>query len=208
MDLFIYNHTLRVFLRKHSSKGSIFYHVFDHRIYSFTEICFLGIYILVRWIARAGQRDASKTKDLSGQNHLFANAAGGTGKQTAPQLARLVTRATKLLSGYPIDLSDWRALGFSIEKILKTEGAEVFYHELIFNSKCIVFLYRDVSNTALINYTGVTASSYALAKDGFEMQIGADHFGHFYLPKLLRFKSCVVNASLLPHPQVASIMYI
>lgn len=56
--------------------------------------------------------------------------------------------------------------------------------------------------TALINNAGVMACPYGKTKDGFEMQMGTNHFGHFYLTKLLlpRLQSSrIVNVSSLAH---------
>ena len=65
-------------------------------------------------------------------------------------------------------------------------------------------VFRNVPITALINNAGVMACPYSLTKDGFEMQMGTNHFGHFYLtqlllPQLLKSKSRVVNVSSSAH---------
>ena len=65
-------------------------------------------------------------------------------------------------------------------------------------------VFRNIPITALINNAGVMACPYSLTKDGFEMQMGTNHFGHFYLtqlllPQLLKSKSRVVNVSSLMH---------
>ncbi|CAF1551278.1 unnamed protein product [Adineta steineri] len=173
---------------------------------------FIGLYIvavccLVRWIARGGQYDALKTKDLSGKTYLITGSAGGIGKQTALELSKLgakvvlfarpgnlqqtindvkkVARDPKLVSGYPIDLSDLLSIKTGIEQYKSSEG-------------------EDAPITALINNAGVAACPHSLTKDGFEMQMGTNHFGHFYLtklllPQLLKSKSRVVNVSSLAH---------
>jgi NAD(P)-dependent dehydrogenase (short-subunit alcohol dehydrogenase family) len=70
--------------------------------------------------------------------------------------------------------------------------------------KSILIICRDASITALINNAGVMACPYSHTKDGFEMQMGTNHFGHFYLtqlllPQLLKSKSRVVNVSSTAH---------
>jgi NAD(P)-dependent dehydrogenase (short-subunit alcohol dehydrogenase family) len=68
----------------------------------------------------------------------------------------------------------------------------------------ILIICRDASITALINNAGVMACPYSHTKDGFEMQMGTNHFGHFYLtqlllPQLLKSKSRIVNVSSTAH---------
>lgn len=56
--------------------------------------------------------------------------------------------------------------------------------------------------TALINNAGVMACPYGKTKDGFELQMGTNHFGHFYFTKLLlpRLQSArIVNVSSAAH---------
>ena len=61
---------------------------------------------------------------------------------------------------------------------------------------------RKTPITALINNAGVMACPFTKTKDGLEMQMGTNHFGHFYLTKLLlpRLQSSrIVNVSSLGH---------
>jgi len=56
----------------------------------------------------------------------------------------------------------------------------------------------------LINNAGVMNTPYMKTADGFEMQMGTNHFGHFYLTKLLlpcllQAKGKVVNLSSVAH---------
>jgi NAD(P)-dependent dehydrogenase (short-subunit alcohol dehydrogenase family) len=61
---------------------------------------------------------------------------------------------------------------------------------------------RNTKITALINNAGVMACPYSKTKDGFELQMGTNHFGHFYLTQLLlpRLQSSrIVNVSSFAH---------
>jgi retinol dehydrogenase-12 len=61
---------------------------------------------------------------------------------------------------------------------------------------------RSTKITALINNAGVMASPYGKTKDGFELQMGTNHFGHFYFTQLLlpRLRSArIVNVSSAAH---------
>jgi NAD(P)-dependent dehydrogenase (short-subunit alcohol dehydrogenase family) len=56
----------------------------------------------------------------------------------------------------------------------------------------------------LCNNAGVMAPPYQLTKDGFELQIGTNHFGHFawtlnLMPLLLKGESRIVNISSMAH---------
>ena len=61
---------------------------------------------------------------------------------------------------------------------------------------------RSREITALINNAGVMACPYSKTKDGFELQMGTNHFGHFYFTKLLLprlHSSRIVNVSTVGH---------
>lgn len=52
-------------------------------------------------------------------------------------------------------------------------------------SFCEKILSRDLPLDLLINNAGVMACPYSKTEDGFEMQFGTNHLGHFYLTLLL-----------------------
>src|ERR1700722_10047077 len=66
----------------------------------------------------------------------------------------------------------------------------------------ILFINRNEKITALINNAGVMGCPYSKTKDGFELQMGTNHFGHFYFTKLLLprlYSSRIVNVSADAH---------
>ena len=66
----------------------------------------------------------------------------------------------------------------------------------------LLFITRNLKITALINNAGVMACPFTKSKDGFELQMGTNHFGHFYLTQLLlpRLQSSrIVNVSSAAH---------
>jgi retinol dehydrogenase-12 len=75
-----------------------------------------------------------------------------------------------------------------------------FYH--LFYLFIYLLIHRKNKITALINNAGVMACPYSKTKDGFELQMGTNHFGHFYFTKLLLprlYSSRIVNVSSLGH---------
>ena len=117
--------------------------LFIRSSYIILGLYLLGVLLLIRWFARGGQYDALKTKNLSGKTYLITGSAGGIGKQTALELAKLgakvvlfarssnlqqtindvkkVARDAKLVSGYPIDLSDLLSIKSGVEEYKKNE---------------------------------------------------------------------------------------
>ncbi|CAF0847065.1 unnamed protein product [Rotaria sp. Silwood1] len=159
----------------------------------------------MRWWARGGQFTDIQSVDLEGQTFLITGAAGGIGKETAIELAkrgaRVIlfarrgnlaeavadvqksARSSANVVGYILDLSDLQSIKSCVEEFMKNEDPN-----------------RTI--TALINNAGVMACPYSKTKDGFELQMGTNHFGHFYFTKLLlpRLNSSrIVNVSSLGH---------
>ncbi|CAF1360976.1 unnamed protein product [Adineta steineri] len=166
---------------------------------------FILVILLTRWLARGGQYPEIHTANLDGQTFLITGAAGGIGKETAFELAKrgarviLFARSTKIneivneakkvarssdnVTGYSLDLADLRSIKSCVEKFMKNEN-------------------ENIKITALINNAGVMACPYGKTKDGFELQMGTNHFGHFYFTQLLlsRLRSArIVNVSSAAH---------
>ncbi len=125
-------------------------------------------------------------RDLSGRTYLVTGASSGLGEETARALAfhgasvvmaarnmdKIAAAAARIRSADPdadlelrcFDLADTSSIR-SFARDLREE------HESV-----------DV----LINNAGVMVCPFGLTADGFEMQFGTNHVGHFLLTNLLR----------------------
>ncbi|CAF1319048.1 unnamed protein product [Didymodactylos carnosus] len=175
--------------------------------YVYLFLYFIFVCFITRLIARGGTYSEINKLNLKGKTYLITGSAGGLGKQTAIQLAKrgarviLFARQSNLqqaiddvkkqsksednVIGFPLDLSDLSSIKKCVDLYHQSEG-------------------KDAQIRALINNAGVMACPYKQTKDGFEMQMGTNHFGHFYLTKLLlpqlrKSKSRVVNVSSTGH---------
>jgi len=117
--------------------------------YIFIGLYLVGVYFIIRWFAQGQQYDDIKTKNLNGKTYLITGSAGGIGKETAIQLAKrgakvvLFARSNnlqqtindvkkvatnpKLISGYPIDLSDLISIENGIQQYKTNEGEYVSF---------------------------------------------------------------------------------
>jgi NAD(P)-dependent dehydrogenase (short-subunit alcohol dehydrogenase family) len=120
--------------------------------------------------------------DLSGKRIVITGASSGLGAETARLLARA---GAELILGVR-DV----AAGENIAKSIAEEAGrtpKVLPLDLASLDSVRDFAARvgDVPINVLINNAGLMATPLGKTKDGFEMQIGVNHFGHFLLTRLL-----------------------
>jgi NAD(P)-dependent dehydrogenase (short-subunit alcohol dehydrogenase family) len=146
---------------------------------------------------------AADLPDLSGKTYVVTGANSGLGYETARALAR---------AGGEVVLAcrDLGKAGTAIDRIKsETPGARVETRELDLASldaiRGFAEAWGDRPIDALVNNAGVMALPLRRTADGFEMQIGTNHLGHFaltgrLLPCLLaRPGARVVNVSSTMH---------
>jgi len=123
--------------------------------------------------------------DLSGQRIVVTGASTGLGEETARALAAHGASITLAVR----DLARGQA---AIDRIRSTvPNADLELGELELASLASVrafadsFLLRHASIDVLINNAGIMACPQASTVDGFELQFGTNHLGHFLLSVLL-----------------------
>jgi NAD(P)-dependent dehydrogenase (short-subunit alcohol dehydrogenase family) len=145
--------------------------------------------------------------DLSGKLALVTGGAGGLGAETARALASQGARVVITAR----DLAKGEAAAKAIRESTGNEGVRVEELEL----GCLAsvrafaerFLARDDALHILVNNAGVMACPFDKTADGFELQFGTNHLGHFFMtcliaPALLRGAPArVVSLSSRGHQQ-------
>lgn len=147
-------------------------------------IPFLIILVLLVWLAycflqRRRRRCTSQTK-LSEKTAIITGANSGIGKATALNLslrgARVIIACRDLKKGEE-----------SASEISEKSGVPVLVRQLDLSSLssvrrfCRQILQEEPKLDILINNAGVFRCPYAKTEDGFEMQMGVNHLGHFAL---------------------------
>jgi NAD(P)-dependent dehydrogenase (short-subunit alcohol dehydrogenase family) len=123
--------------------------------------------------------------DMTGKTVLITGASAGIGKATASELA---ARGARLVLACRDPDKAARARG---EILARTPGALVDVVRLELASLrsvrvCAAELVASYPRIdVLINNAGVFPPDYLPTEDGFEMQIGVNHLGHFLLTNLL-----------------------
>ena len=128
---------------------------------------------------------AADMPDLSGQTVIVTGGNSGIGYEAALQFAR--KNANTILACRSID----KANAAAKEIVASRPGANVEVMELDLSSLASVRRFAEEFHLAhrtlraLVNNAGVMALPYRKTEDGFEMQFGTNHLGHFALTGLL-----------------------
>jgi NAD(P)-dependent dehydrogenase (short-subunit alcohol dehydrogenase family) len=132
-----------------------------------------------------GRWTASDIGDQHGRIAVITGASGGLGLETARQLA--AHGATVVLAGRdPAKLAAAAAELHAGQPDAAVEVAELDLASLESVRKAAVDLTgRFAKLDLLINNAGLMMSPYGLTKDGYELQFGTNHLGHFALTALL-----------------------
>ncbi|KAH8396957.1 hypothetical protein KR215_006814 [Drosophila sulfurigaster] len=142
----------------------------------------LGIYFLRKY-TQGGQ--FTKKTDETGKVVIVTGSNTGIGKETVLELAR--RGATVYMACRDKKKTEQARL----EIIRETNNQNVFFRELDLSSlesvRNFVTGFKAEQNRLdiLINNAGVMRCPRSLTKDGFELQLGVNHMGHFLLTNSL-----------------------
>ncbi|CAL8313401.1 unnamed protein product [Merluccius merluccius] len=130
-------------------------------------------------------RPWSCTASLEGKTVLITGANTGIGKETALDLAKRGARIIMACRDAE------RGQAAVKEVVAGSQNADVAYMKLDLSDTKSIREFAEAVNQGepklniLINNAGIMAIPYAKTADGFEMQIGVNHLGHFLLTRLL-----------------------
>ncbi|XP_041669511.1 retinol dehydrogenase 12-like [Cheilinus undulatus] len=151
------------------------------------------------------RRAWSSAERLDGKTAVITGANTGIGKETAIDLAK---RGARIIMACR---DPERGQAAVQEVIEKSENQNVVYMKLdLADSKSIREFAEAVNKdeprlNLLINNAGVMVCPYGKTADGFEMQIGVNHMGHFLLTYLLldlikkSAPARIINVSSMAH---------
>eukprot|EP00092_Neocalanus_flemingeri_P019775 GFUD01021415.1.p1 GENE.GFUD01021415.1~~GFUD01021415.1.p1 ORF type:complete len:334 (+),score=104.31 GFUD01021415.1:80-1081(+) len=162
----------------------------------------LLLFLLRLWMQGPKVRSSAR---LDGKTVVITGANTGIGKITALDLSKRGAKVVMLCRN--VEKAEEAA-----EEIRKATEGEVVVHKLDLSSlasvrECAEQLGNSLEKIdILINNAGIMACPELRTTEGFEMQIGTNHFGHFLLTNLLmpQLKKAaptarIVNVSSLAH---------
>ncbi|MGK0420127.1 MAG: NAD(P)-dependent dehydrogenase (short-subunit alcohol dehydrogenase family) [Candidatus Pseudothioglobus sp.] len=147
----------------------------------------------------------SDIPDQTRKVFIVTGASSGLGKETVIELAR--KNATVVIAARDLNASE--SVKSEILNINKDANVDVqeldlaSLHSIQKFSKVVNKKYKKID--VLINNAGVMACPHSKTEDGFEIQIGTNHLGHFALTGLLLStlkntkNSRIVNISSIAH---------
>lgn len=170
----------------------------------------ITVAVFRRW--KAGGRCLSKAR-LDGKTVIITGANTGIGKETAVDLAN---RGARVILACRDKSRGENALA---DVIKRTGSKQVVLKSLDLASlESVRKFAQDINKTEsridiLLNNAGVMMCPYMKTSDGFEMQFGTNHLGHFLLTNLLLEKikrsapARIINVSSLAHTFTTKIDY-
>ena len=150
---------------------------------------------------------------LAGKTVIITGANCGIGKETAIDMAKRQARV--IMACRSVERGEKAA-----EEVRRASGSsKVVFQQLDLASLtsvrrfCERVLKEEPRIDILINNAGIMACPYWKTEDGFEMQFGVNHLGHFLLTNLLldRLKEApaarIVNVSSIAHAMTKGINF-
>ena len=161
----------------------------------------IGLYFLRKWF-KGGL--CSSPARLDGKTVLITGCNTGIGKETAFDLSRRGARVGMLCRNEVL-------ANAAAEEIRKETNGDIVVYKCDLSSlksirECAKeILAKEEQINILINNAGVMWTPFITTEDGFELQMGTNHFGHFLLTNLLMDKikrsgpARIINVSSLGH---------
>ncbi len=143
--------------------------------------------------------------DLTGKVAIITGSTSGIGKETAREIAK--KNATTILAIRNVEK------GERVKQEFLNENPNLIIHVMKLDLSDLDSVHQFVNSfkkefqslNYLINNAGVMMPPYSLTKDGFDIQMGTNHFGHFALTGLLfqimknTGDAVIVNVSSMVH---------